>query len=62
MDRKILVALTAKKLWNAVMELTDDHEQKIKLVADADSETFRMYLIDVTAEACQLIKEYKGVK
>lgn len=62
MDRKVLVALTARKLWNALEEFASECEPTTKLVLDVDSDTFRNYLLDVVAEACQLIKEKKGVK
>jgi hypothetical protein len=62
MDRKILVALAARKLWDALGEFTEECEPTTKLVLGVDSDAFRYYLLDVVAEACQLIKENKGVK
>ena len=62
MDRKVLVALTATKLWNALTEFTHEQEPNIRLATDVDPEAFRNYLLDVVAEACQLIKEKKGMK
>lgn len=57
MDRKVLVALVARKLWSALGEFAGENEQGIKLALDVDPDAFRMYLVDVVAEACQLIKE-----
>lgn len=62
MDRKVLVALVALKLWKFLEEFASEHEHAIKLVLDTDAKTFRGYLLDVLVEACQLIRDNKGVK
>lgn len=57
MDRKVLVAVVARKLWNSVEEFTKECEPSIRLVLNVDATMFRNYILDVVAEACQLIKE-----
>lgn len=59
-DRKVLVALAAKKLWNLTEELALEHEQEIKLMLNMTREEFRDYLLDVAEEAIRLIKERRG--
>lgn len=62
MDRKVLVALAARKLWNLADELAGEHEKEIRLMLDVNREEFRNYLLEVAVEACLLIKEKKGKK
>lgn len=62
MDRKVLVAIVARKLWNSVEEFAKENESGIMLVLDVDADTFRNHILDLVAEACQLIKEKKGAK
>lgn len=63
MDRKILVALVAKKLWLLVDNLANENQEAIRLVlGDNDSRLFREYILGAVAEACQLIKEKRGMQ
>lgn len=62
MDRKILVALVAKKLWLLVDNLANENQEAIQLVLGDDSRRFHEYMLDVMAEACQLIKDKRGTK
>lgn len=58
-DRKFLVAIVAKKLWNSVEEFTAGNEPNIRFVLGLDPDGFRNYLLDLVAEACRFIKEEK---
>ena len=61
-DRKVITALVARKLWEFLEGFIRMHESDIMLVLDMNSKTFHKYLLDVLTEACQLIKEKQGMK
>ena len=58
-DRKMLTAILARKLWHLVNDFLAENEPTIKLVVGPEipEGVIRAYLIELLVEAVRLIKE-----